>query len=188
MNKELTEKRARFIEEYLRDYNGTQAAIRAGYAPESAGVEACRLLKNANVRKRLEKRKKQLLDAISEDQFRTMRELSRVAHLDIRKLYDEQGQLKPVSEWDDESAAAVAGVETVRRQSPEERDEEGNPVWETVMKVKTYDKVKALELIGRHQSLFNDSLTLKPGDETGVIYLPAKVPVGAPVELEAGKE
>lgn len=170
-----------FVEEYLRDYNGTQAAIRAGYAKDNADVEASRLLRNVKVRGAIEKKKAKLLKAISEDQYRTMRELCRVAHLDIRKLYDEIGQLKPVSEWDEESAAAVSGVETVRRKS-DEFDDDGKPIYETVLKVRTYDKVKALELIGRHQSLFNDTLTVKP-DECGVIYLPHKVPVGTPPEI-----
>ena len=45
----LTPKQARFVNEYSRDHNGSAAAIRAGYAPSSAGVTACRLLKKANV-------------------------------------------------------------------------------------------------------------------------------------------
>lgn len=179
-------RRAMFVEEYLRDYNGTQAAIRAGYAADTAYSEASRLLRNVEIKEAIEKRKKELLAAISEDQFRTAREIQRIAHLDIRKLYDETGQLKPVSDWDDESAAAVSSVETVRRQSPEEADEDGNPVWETVLKVRTHDKVKALELIGRHQGFFNDALTVKSDD--GVIYLPAKVPVGTPIEMPPGEE
>ena len=45
----------RFVEEYLIDLNGTQAATRAGYAPESAHVTASRLLKNANVAAEIER-------------------------------------------------------------------------------------------------------------------------------------
>lgn len=46
----LTPKQQRFVLEYLKDQNGKQAAIRAGYAPGSAEVQACRLLRNAQVR------------------------------------------------------------------------------------------------------------------------------------------
>lgn len=46
---ELSLKQQRFAEEYLLDGNGTQAALRAGYAQSGAGVQAERLLKNANV-------------------------------------------------------------------------------------------------------------------------------------------
>lgn len=50
---ELTPKQAAFVREYLKDGNGTQAAIRAGYSPTGAKVEANRLLTNANVSKLL---------------------------------------------------------------------------------------------------------------------------------------
>src|SRR5689334_22685275 len=42
-------KRALFVREYLIDRNGTRAAIAAGYAPKSASVTSCRLLRNAKV-------------------------------------------------------------------------------------------------------------------------------------------
>lgn len=45
----MTPKQQRFVTEYLKDLNATQAAIRAGYAESGAGVEGARLLKNANV-------------------------------------------------------------------------------------------------------------------------------------------
>ena len=45
----LTQRQARFVEEFLRDANGTQAAIRAGYGVVSARVTAHRLLTNAAV-------------------------------------------------------------------------------------------------------------------------------------------
>jgi len=47
--KKLTPKQQRFVQEYLIDLNGRQAAIRAGYAPGSAEVTASRLLIHANV-------------------------------------------------------------------------------------------------------------------------------------------
>lgn len=46
---ELTPKQQRFVEEYLIDLNGTQAAIRAGYSPDSARVTASRMLAEANI-------------------------------------------------------------------------------------------------------------------------------------------
>lgn len=50
MADQLSDKRQRFVEEYLVDTNGTQAAIRAGYSPGSADVTASRLLGDARVR------------------------------------------------------------------------------------------------------------------------------------------
>lgn len=45
----LTPKQQRFVEEYLVDLNATQAAIRAGYAPNAANEQAARLLANASI-------------------------------------------------------------------------------------------------------------------------------------------
>jgi phage terminase small subunit len=46
---ELTPKQIRFCEEYLIDLNAKQAAIRVGYSPKTAEVQASRLLSNAKV-------------------------------------------------------------------------------------------------------------------------------------------
>jgi phage terminase small subunit len=45
----MTPRRAKFVCEYLRDFNGTQAAIRAGYSPRTANEQAARLLAQASV-------------------------------------------------------------------------------------------------------------------------------------------
>ena len=45
----MTPKQRRFVDEYLIDLNGTQAAIRAGYSARTANEQAARLLANASV-------------------------------------------------------------------------------------------------------------------------------------------
>lgn len=52
----LTDKQKRFIDEYCVDWNGTQAAIRAGYSASSAAAEASRLLRNVKVRQAIDAR------------------------------------------------------------------------------------------------------------------------------------
>ena len=56
MHAELTPRQARFVDEYLVDANGTQAAIRAGYSATGARVAAHRLLTNVAISSRLEAR------------------------------------------------------------------------------------------------------------------------------------
>jgi phage terminase small subunit len=58
--KKLTTKQQRFVEEYCVDWNGTQAAIRAGYAEQSAAAEASRLLRNVKVRAAIDQRLQEL--------------------------------------------------------------------------------------------------------------------------------
>jgi phage terminase small subunit len=51
MKKELTAKQRAFVTEYMKDRNGTQAALRAGYSEKAAGTVGCNLLKNPVVSK-----------------------------------------------------------------------------------------------------------------------------------------
>ena len=60
---ELTPKQERFVEEYIKDLNATQAAVRAGYSEKTAGVQGSVLLKNPNVSAEVKKR----LDDIKSD-------------------------------------------------------------------------------------------------------------------------
>ena len=55
----MNDRQENFVDEYLVDANGKQAAVRAGYAPRSAEVTASRLLRNAKVSKILKQRRKE---------------------------------------------------------------------------------------------------------------------------------
>lgn len=59
---ELTAKQSRFIDEYMKDLNGTQAAIRAGYSTKGADVQAVRLLGNVRIKAEVEKRQAALAE------------------------------------------------------------------------------------------------------------------------------
>lgn len=56
----LTSKQSRFIDEYLIDLNGAQAAVRAGYSPKCAKEQACRLLTYAHVQTEIEERNRDI--------------------------------------------------------------------------------------------------------------------------------
>ena len=45
----LNQKQKRFITEYIKNPNATQAAINAGYSKDTAGEQGCRLLKNVKI-------------------------------------------------------------------------------------------------------------------------------------------
>jgi phage terminase small subunit len=67
----LTPKRAAFVREFTKDYNGTQAAIRAGYSPKSARVTGTRLLADAAIQSAI----KELGEAARTDAVLTLSEL-----------------------------------------------------------------------------------------------------------------
>ncbi len=56
----LKPKRVKFIQEYLKDFDGTNAAIRAGYSEHSARFIASRLLINPEVKKELDRRQAEI--------------------------------------------------------------------------------------------------------------------------------
>lgn len=145
----LNPNQARFVEEYLVDLNATQAAIRAGYSERSAHVTGTRLLANAKVREAVDEAKRARAERVEVKQDTVLRELLRIATVDIGQAYDEEGRLRPLKDIPEDVRRAIAGIEV-----DEIGGEEGGIGF--TRKVKFWDKPKALELIGKHLKLFTD--------------------------------
>lgn len=135
-----------FCREYCVDRNGTAAAARAGFSPKTARQQANRLMSNPQIRDRIAELSAQLLRQTDITAERVMRELANLAFSDVRRLYDERGNLLPVHKLDDEAAAAVAGIEVETRW--EGRGDEAIPV--TVRKIRRFDKVGPLKVLAQH--------------------------------------
>ena len=82
---------------------------------------------------------------------RLLFENARIGFSDIRRLFDAEGRLKPANQWSDDTAAAVASIET-RELFGERR--EGKQQIGVVHKVKLWDKGAALERLMRHMGMF----------------------------------
>ncbi len=154
----MTPKQERFVQEYLIDLNATQAATRAGYSARTANEQGARLLANVSVRLRLQAAMKERAERTHITQDRVLQELARLAFSDLRKAFKDDGSLKLPKEWDDDTAAAMAGVDTTTT-SVGGGDEEA-PLSLTTKKVKVFDKSAALTLAMRHLGLLNDKLEL----------------------------
>lgn len=155
----------KFVQEYLVDLNATQAAIRAGYAAASAGVAGSRLLKSAKVKAAVAAGMKERSERTEITADRVLQELWRIATSDIAKAFDESGTLLPVHKMPPEARAALAGVETeeVFEGQGAERVQTG-----VSRKVKHWDKVKALELAGKHLGMWRDKVEVS-GPEGGAL-------------------
>jgi phage terminase small subunit len=108
----ITEKQRLFISEYQVDFNGTKAAIRAGYSPKRASEMAYQLLQIPTVRQALDRAMEDRLRKIGVHAVEVLTRMARIGFADIRKLYRPDGTLLPPHEWPDEIGPAVAGVET----------------------------------------------------------------------------
>jgi hypothetical protein len=85
------------------------------------------------------------LEAADVTAERTLREIARVAYFDPRRLFDGRGNLVPIPNLDDDTAAAIAGLDVERR--TEGRGEDAEVYY--VLKVKLASKVQALDLLTR---------------------------------------
>lgn len=156
----LRAQQQRFVDEYLKDLNATQAAIRAGYSKKTADQQASRLLTNVKVREYLAERQNDRSKRTQITQDMVLRELAKIGFSDIRKVVrwgetqvrmvnGEEGEAEDMvpyhglalidsTEVDDATAAAIAEVSQGR---------DG-------LKVKLHDKKGALVDIGRHLGMF----------------------------------
>lgn len=149
----LNDKQRRFVNEYLIDLNATQAAIRAGYSQKTAYSHGERLLKNVEIRKLVGERMGDREQRTEITQDRVLQELAKLAFFDVRKIFNPDGTLKQIVELDDDTAAAVAGMDVIELSDDNEKSQR-------LKKIKLSDKRAALELIGRHLGIFNDKLNL----------------------------
>ena len=153
--KNLTPKQEQFCQEYLVDLNGTQAALRAGYSENTAAEQASRLLIKSKVVDRIQK----LMDARSErvkinSDFILM-ELYKIASADLSLAYDDKGTLKNIHEIPEHVRKAIAGIEVYQEfeGAGKERYHAGDTT-----KIKMWDKIKSLELLGKHLEMFTDKV------------------------------
>lgn len=110
------DRRAKFVEAYLSNGgNATDAAIQAGYSPKTAHVQGSNLLKDIKVSAMLESRRAQVCSKLEISTERILQERARLSFFDVRKLFDSNGSPIPVHELDDDSAAAIAGLEVVEQ-------------------------------------------------------------------------
>lgn len=171
----LTDKQKRFCEEYLIDLNATQAAIRAGYSPKTAEQTASRLLRNVKVQEYIAKRQKELSRSTEITQERVIQELALIAfsnnadyaHVVEKKMQVEAGgTLVDVLDKDGKPVM----YRTVEPVLTEELTEEQKRALAVIKKgrdgleVKSCDKVKALELLGKHLGIFTDKIEANVND------------------------
>lgn len=150
----LTPLQERFVLEYIKDFNGTRAykAANAGVADNTAGTEAWRLLKNPEIQSSIAAARDRITGRMELTAERIHLETARLAFFDPRRLFRADGTPKPITELDDDTAAALAGLEVQQI----ELGDADNPIPATVRKYKVADKNSALERAAKLLALFKD--------------------------------
>lgn len=142
-----------FCIEYLKDRNATKAATRAGYSEETAQQQGYRLLTNVFIKARINERIKEQLDNTKIDVTFIIRNLLNSATIDINDAYDENGELKPISEMPEPLRKAITEIRTEELFEGQGKNREHIGTAKTI---KIQDRLRALELLGKHLKMFTD--------------------------------
>lgn len=154
----LTPKQNQFVAEYTVDFNATAAAIRAGYSEKTAGQTAHKLLQFPQIQAAIS-------EAITARERRTqitgdrvLAEIAKIAFSDasdyaqVKQLAPKKKggiplqvvALTPTEELTADQKAAIASIEETQ----------------AGIRVRTHDKVKALELLGKHLGIFTEKIAI----------------------------
>jgi len=146
----LTAKQRRFVEEYLVDLNATQAAIRAGYSPRSAKQTAAALLLKPHVQAAISALQSERTQRTQIDADYVLQRLVEIDQMDVLDIMNDDMSLKPVSEWPKVWRQYLSGFDLAElfEGTGDQREMIG-----LMKKIKWPDKVKNLELLGRHVSI-----------------------------------
>jgi phage terminase small subunit len=160
MTDNLTPKQEAFCLRYIETGNATEA-YRLSYdaedmKPASISRKAFELLENVKITAYIAELKARQIKRHDVTIDRVIAEYAKLAFLDIRKAFDENGNLKPIHELDDDTAAAVSGLEVDKKVS-KMADENGEPMVESYLhKIKLSDKKGALDSLAKTLGMFSD--------------------------------
>lgn len=161
----MTPKQSAFVREYLIDLNAAQAAVRAGYKASTAKEQGHRLLTNVHISAQIQRAMEERAIRTGITAERVVREVAKLAFLDIAGAFDAEGGLLPLKDMDPDVRAALASLEIAEISSPE-----GIAIGR-VKKIKLADKVAALTLLMRHLGMLNDKLKVQGDAENPLTLL-----------------
>jgi phage terminase small subunit len=153
----LTVKQENFCQKYVEIGNAS-AAYRYAYdckkmKPETINTKAFELIRNGKIADRLKELHGIHLKRHEVTVDRIVSELEKLAFLDVRKLFNDDGTLKPLSELDNHTAAAIISIEV--EELYDEEDKKKVRIGRT-KKVKIADKKASLDSLARVFGAFND--------------------------------
>lgn len=150
----MTKKQKRFIEEYLIDLNATQAAIRAGYSSDTAYSIGNENMKKPEIKACIDKAMAERSRRTGVNADRVIMELAKIAFVNASDVIDaDTATVKADALPEDTAAIQSVKVKTFGEDGLERE-------------IKMADKLKALELLGKHLGMFKDKVVLSGSLET----------------------
>lgn len=149
----MTKKQKLFCDEYLIDLNATQAAIRAGYSPETAGAIGNENLKKPEIRAHIDRAMAERSRRTGVNADRVVQELAKIAFVNASDVIDpETATIKEDALPEDTAAIQSVKVKTFGEDGLERE-------------IRMADKLKALELLGKHIGMFRERISVSAVNE-----------------------
>ena len=168
----MTDAQKRFCDEYLIDLNATRA-YKVAYSrckkDETASVNGSKLLRNTKVQEYISRKQKEIEKRTEVTQDMVIKELSAIAfskasdYAKLKKMkrnipiFDEEGT---IVDYKEEEYTGIEFTPTDELSEEQKKALSGIKQGKFGLEVNSCDKVRALELLGRHLGIFNDKLDL----------------------------
>lgn len=169
----MTPKQTRFVQEYLVDLNGKQAAIRAGYSAKTAKAMGCENLTKPDLQAAIAEGQAVIAEKLEVTAEDVARELALLGFVDMGTYMRlGAGETTVSLDWTNLPEGATRCIQEITQE-----EHTGGKGHETGQirrtKFKLYDKKGSLELLGRHLGMFNDKLNL--GVDSDLMKLMARI-------------
>lgn len=142
--KKLTPKQELFVNEYLKCFNATKAAKAAGYSEKTAKQQGSRLLTNVDVDSRV----REFLKKGAMEAEEALYHISEIARGNMDDLVDDAGKPDIEKARENGKTLLIKKIKTTTTST-------GATTYKET-EIEGHDRLRALELIGKHHKLFTD--------------------------------
>ncbi|MDA2536887.1 terminase small subunit [Bacillus cereus group sp. BfR-BA-01345] len=178
-DEELTEKERLFCLYYVKYFNGTQAALKAGYSKDGAHVQASRLLRRERVSSYIKELKGELVENVFVEAMDVLKEYIKIAFADITNYVtfgQREVELEPLEKTsvDEEGKEVTEFITETRMMNfidlADSDMVDGSIITEVKqgrdgISIKLADKMKALDKLSLYFDLFPDNFKRKVDEE-----------------------
>lgn len=167
---QLTPKQKLFCEYYIYDWNGTKAAIKAGYSKYTARSIAAENLTKPYIQAYISEIQKDLAKIAGISRLKVLQEHQKLAFSSIADLHDTWITRKKFESLTNEQRACIAEISTQLKTT---RNEDGTLSENEYVKIKLYDKQKSLDAISKMLG-YNEPDKIEHSGELQNLLLPFK--------------
>jgi phage terminase small subunit len=151
----LTRRRLKFCYHFARTGKRAESARMAGFSNKNASKIANELLQNTQVKAEVERQEKEFLAELNLTKIGVLARLAKLNDADPRRIYNDDGTIKPPSEWGESEALSITGIEVFEEYTGKGKERE---YIGRTKKVKLVDPVRPLELALKHFGLTSEKV------------------------------